>query len=95
MSRRQLAPTPSQPAQSKRVKAERDALRLQNCVEIAGDPSGRLLVKVPEIMHLLSLSETTVYKLARNGTLPTIKLGDALLFPLAEIKALIKAGTTP
>jgi len=44
------------------------------------------LVGVEPIEALLGLPRSTVYALARNGTLPSIKIGKARRFRISEIK---------
>ena len=44
----------------------------------------RLTMKLwPEAANALGVSRTTIYKLAKDGSLPTIKLGSRVLVPIA------------
>jgi excisionase family DNA binding protein len=43
----------------------------------------------PEAAKALGISRTTAYKFAKDGTLPTIKLGSRILVPIAALNRLM------
>jgi excisionase family DNA binding protein len=45
----------------------------------------------PEAANALGVSRTTIYKLAKDGSLPTIKLGSRVLVPIAALNKLLEA----
>jgi excisionase family DNA binding protein len=45
----------------------------------------------PEAAKALGISRTTAYKFAKDGTLPTIKLGSRILVPIAALNKLLEA----
>jgi excisionase family DNA binding protein len=51
----------------------------------------RLTMKLwPEAASALGVSRTTIYKLAKDGSLPTIKLGSRVLVPIAALNKLLE-----
>lgn len=51
----------------------------------------RLTMKLwPEAANALGVSRTTIYKLAKDGSLPTIKLGSRVLVPIAALNKLLE-----
>ena len=59
---------------------------------IAADPSGRLLLKAPDVAHLLSMSTSSVYDYAKSGAIPSVRIGTSLRFRLQDIRALLGEG---
>jgi excisionase family DNA binding protein len=51
--------------------------------------SGRLTYSVEEAARTLGISRGLAYEAARNGDLPTIKLGRRLLVPRARLEELL------
>jgi excisionase family DNA binding protein len=52
----------------------------------------RLTMKLwPEAANALGVSRTTIYKLAKDGSLPTIRLGSRVLVPIAALNKLLEA----
>ena len=51
-----------------------------------------ILLSSEQVQHLLGLSRTTVWRLARYGTLSPVRIGAALRFRRSEILALMQAG---
>lgn len=51
-------------------------------------PAPRLL-KVAEVAELLGVSRRTIYKWARSGVLPSVKIGGVLRFKPDAVTALI------
>ena len=53
--------------------------------------TARLTMKLwPEAANALGVSRTTIYKLAKDGSLPTIKLGSRVLVPIAALNKLLE-----
>jgi excisionase family DNA binding protein len=52
-------------------------------------PASKLLLKVEETAHLLSLSRKTLYDLMRRGELPSVKFGGSRRIPLIALHAFI------
>ena len=53
--------------------------------------TNRLTMKLwPEAANALGVSRTTIYKLAKDGSLPTIKLGSRVLVPIAALNKLLE-----
>ena len=46
-------------------------------------------MSLDEVAHLLRISESGVYRLARNGELPRVKVGNRTLFEPDEIRRFI------
>ena len=58
------------------------------------EPGGKALYRVPEAMHLLSLSRSVIYQQIRLGRLRSVKEGSARLIPggaIADYVALLEA----
>ena len=51
----------------------------------ADAPASKLLLKVEEAAHLLSLSRKTVYDLMRRGELASLKIGGSRRIPLTAL----------
>jgi excisionase family DNA binding protein len=49
------------------------------------------LLKVADVAQLLQLNEKTVYALASNGVIPSIRIGGAIRFSLEEVWQAIHA----
>jgi len=49
------------------------------------------IVTAKEVGHYLKLSESTIYKLAAQGSLPGFKIGDSWRFDMEEVIKLIHA----
>ena len=49
----------------------------------------RRTVDVKEVSAILGISRLTVYKMARSGQLPTLKIGSRILVPIAKLKQLL------
>src|SRR5262245_4267512 len=56
----------------------------------SNDTTDVLLVSPKEAQRLLSVGNSTFYKLVRSGELPSLKLGKARRVPLAAIKGLVE-----
>jgi excisionase family DNA binding protein len=53
--------------------------------------TNRLTMKLwPEAANALGVSRTTIYKLAKDGSLPTIKLGSRVLVPILALNKLLE-----
>ena len=52
----------------------------------------KLLLSVLDVCKLLSLSESTVRKMAKAGAIPSRRVGCRLLFPRVEVVNWIAAG---
>jgi excisionase family DNA binding protein len=48
------------------------------------------IVKAKELGQFLKLSESTVYKLVKEGVLPGFKIGDSWRFDLDEVSTMIE-----
>jgi excisionase family DNA binding protein len=57
--------------------------------------STTILLSVKEASVRLRLGKTTVYALAREREISTVRIGAKILFPAAEIEAYIKRRTVP
>lgn len=55
------------------------------------DPTSRLL-RIADVMRLLSVGRTTVYKLIREGKLAVVKVGRSTRFCPDRVKAFIQSG---
>jgi len=53
------------------------------------------IVTAKEVGHYLKLSESTIYKLAAQGSLPGFKIGDSWRFDMEEVIKLIHANKIP
>lgn len=53
------------------------------------------IVTAKEVGFYLKLSESTIYKLAAQGTLPGFKIGDSWRFDMDEVIKLIHAKKIP
>jgi excisionase family DNA binding protein len=51
----------------------------------ADAPASKLLLKVEEAAHLLSLSRKTLYDLMRRGELTSLKIGGSRRIPLSAL----------
>jgi excisionase family DNA binding protein len=49
----------------------------------------RLTYTVPDVAALLGISRGAAYQAARNGQLPTIRIGKRLLVPIAALKKIL------
>ena len=49
----------------------------------------RLTYTVPDAAGLLGISRGAAYEAARNGQLPTIRIGKRLLVPIAALKKIL------
>ena len=47
------------------------------------------------VMDALSIGRTRLYELIREGHLTPVKMGRGLRFPAAQVRALIRRGTSP
>jgi excisionase family DNA binding protein len=52
-------------------------------------PASKLLLRVEEAAHLLSLSRKTIYDLMRRGELASLKIGGCRRIPLTALHAFI------
>lgn len=52
----------------------------------------RVVLNVKEVAEMLRISPSEVYKLARQGGLPSFKAGSRVLFSAEKIEALINGG---
>jgi len=52
----------------------------------------RLCVNVPEAAEMLGLSRNFVYKLVREGKLPSIRFGKRILIPRAALDKMLEEG---
>jgi excisionase family DNA binding protein len=57
-----------------------------------GDREGRLTLTVPEAARKLGIATNTAYEAARNGQIPTIRIGDRVLVPLAALERKLQGG---
>jgi excisionase family DNA binding protein len=73
------------PQQHQRVKSDSPTLR-----KSSGD-SLCLTVSVEEAARILGISQGAAYTHARDGSLPTIRLGKRLLVPKAALDKLLAA----
>ena len=55
----------------------------------ADAPASKLILKVEEAAHLLSLSRKTLYDLMRRGELASVKIGGSRRIPLTALHAFI------
>lgn len=55
----------------------------------------KLTISVEEAAQLLGIGRGTAYELARNGQLPTLKLGRRLLVPKAALEKMLTAASEP
>ena len=55
-------------------------------------PADKLLLSVLDVCKLLSLSESTVRKMAKAGAIPSRRVGCRLLFSRVEVMHWIAAG---
>jgi excisionase family DNA binding protein len=55
----------------------------------ADAPASKLLLKVEEAAHLLSLSRKTIYDLMSRGELASLKIGGSRRIPLTALHAFI------
>jgi excisionase family DNA binding protein len=53
------------------------------------ESSEKLVLTIEEAGKLLGLSRPTAYKLAKNGTLPTIKLGRKIFISKIQLQRLL------
>ena len=51
--------------------------------------NGRIAITVPETAALLGESEDTGYRLAREGHIPTVKMGRKYFVPVEKLKQLM------
>jgi excisionase family DNA binding protein len=49
------------------------------------------LITAKELAQFLKLSESTIYKLARNGEIPGLKIGDSWRFDQQDIERMIRS----
>ena len=49
------------------------------------------LITAKELAQFLKLSESTIYKLASNGEIPGLKIGDSWRFDLQDIARMIRS----
>jgi excisionase family DNA binding protein len=49
------------------------------------------LITAKELAQFLKLSESTIYKLASNGEIPGLKIGDSWRFDQQDIESLIRS----
>ena len=49
------------------------------------------LITAKELAQFLKLSESTIYKLASNGELPGLKIGDSWRFDQQDIERMIRS----
>ncbi|MCY9197412.1 helix-turn-helix domain-containing protein [Bacillus atrophaeus] len=52
----------------------------------------KILTAVNEVAALLKLSKCKVYALAKNGEIPTIKIGGSIRVTLEELETHLKGG---
>ena len=55
----------------------------------------KLTLSVTEAGQLLGISRTAAYEGARNGQIPTVRIGKRLLVPRAALKQLLAVGAQP
>ena len=55
------------------------------------DPGARLAITIPEAGRLLGISRGLAYELARQGTIPTLRLGRRLVVPRAALEQMVAA----
>ena len=58
------------------------------------EPVKPLVVDVKHAAGLLNVSDRTVWKLAKSGTLKTVRVGGRVFFPLAAIHSFINGADT-
>lgn len=51
--------------------------------------SEQLAYSVEEAAHLLGIGRTHAYRLSREGTLPTVRLGARVVVPRAQLERLL------
>jgi excisionase family DNA binding protein len=55
-------------------------------------PTERMTIKLwPDAAHMLGVSRTTIYKAAKLGQVPTVKVGNLLLVPKPALERLLNA----
>jgi len=54
-------------------------------------PNVPLVYSVEEAGRLLRLSRATAYKMANNGSIPTLRFGRAVRVPVKALEALLEA----
>jgi excisionase family DNA binding protein len=74
-------------------KPRRPASRLKTARQ-AGADSLCLTVSVEDAARMLGISRGAAYTHARDGSLPTIKLGKRLLVPKAALEKMLSAGAS-
>ncbi len=50
----------------------------------------RLTISVAEIVHVLGMGKTTVYKMLNNGTLASVRVGRRRLVSCASLQRLLR-----
>lgn len=54
-------------------------------------PTQRLTLKIEEAAKVLGISRNTAYDAARNGQLPTVKIGRRFLVPKAALDRMLES----
>ncbi len=68
---------------------------LANDCPISKTSRGRATLTLPEAAHVLGISRSTAYELARTGKLPVLRLGRRLVIPTDALDRLLEsAGRT-
>lgn len=60
-----------------------------------GIPEDRLTLRIPEAAKILGIGRDTAYRAAKEGTLPTLRLGHRIVVPVPQLLALLGADQTP
>jgi excisionase family DNA binding protein len=55
----------------------------------------KLTLSVTEAGQLLGIGRAAAYEAAKNGQIPTVKIGKRLLVPLAALERLLAVGAQP
>lgn len=58
-------------------------------------PYAEVLLSSTQVQHMLGLSRTSIWRLARHGALLPVHIGTALRFRRSEVLALMQVGTSP
>ena len=68
---------------------------LANDDPVSKTSRGRATLTLPEAAHVLGISRSTAYELARTGKLPVLRLGRRLVIPTDALDRLLEsAGRT-
>ena len=50
----------------------------------------RLTISIPEAARLLGIGRSLAYEAANRGEIPTIRIGDRVLVPMAALKRMLQ-----